>query len=208
MMKSTNSKTGRSTAALLAGMVLLGSAIASGTTNQFRGVNWADQRDNFQSGVVYVSGLSSTDTYASASVVADRVVGQFVSKFGSNAVRMPINETTVSTYWGTYTGAIDMALTKGRVVLCFWGSSSGANPPDMTAWWSMWSTVVAKYGANPNFYAEVFNEPSGYNKADLLTLYDQWLQKFPNFPRNRIILDGSGLAMNVPDVGSDSRFTS
>jgi len=101
-----------------------------------------------------------------------------------------------------------MALTKGRVVLCFWGSSSGANPPDMTAWWSMWSTVVAKYGANPNFYAEVFNEPSGYNKADLLTLYDQWLQKFPNFPRNRIILDGSGLAMNVPDVGSDSRFTS
>ena len=208
MKKSTNSKTGRSTAALLAGMVLLGSAIASGTTNQFRGVNWADQRDNFQSGVVYVSGLSSTDTYASASVVADRVVGQFVSKFGSNAVRMPINETTVSTYWGTYTGAIDMALTKGRVVLCFWGSSSGANPPDMTAWWSMWSTVVAKYGANPNFYAEVFNEPSGYNKADLLTLYDQWLQKFPNFPRNRIILDGSGLAMNVPDVGSDSRFTS
>lgn len=207
MKKSTNSKTGRSTAALLAGMVLLGSAIASGTTNQFRGVNWADQRDNFQSGVVYVSGLSSTDTYASASVVADRVVGQFVSKLGSNAVRMPINETTVSTYWGTYTGAIDMALTKGRVVLCFWGSSSGANPPDMTAWWSMWSTVVAKYGSNPNFYAEVFNEPSGYSKANLLTLYDQWLQKFPSFPRNRIILDGSGLAMNVPDVGSDSRFT-
>jgi hypothetical protein len=76
----------------------------------------------------------------------------------------------------------------------------------MTAWWSMWSTVMAKYGANPNFYAEVFNEPSGYTKANLLTMYAQWLQKFPNFPRNRIILDGTGLAMNVPDVGADSRF--
>jgi len=193
---------------LLAGAILLAASTSSATTNQFRGVNWADQRDNFQTGVVYVSGLSSTDTYASASVVADKIVGQFVSKLGSNAVRMPINETTVSTYWGTYTGAIDMALTKGRVDLCFWGSSSGANPPDMTAWWSMWSTVVAKYGSNPNFYAEVFNEPSGYSKADLLTLYAQWLQKFPGFPRNRIVLDGSGLAMNVPDVGSDSRFDS
>jgi hypothetical protein len=206
MSNINNPETGRSSAAVMAGMILLGSAIASGTTNQFRGVNWADQRDNFQSGVVYVSGLSSTDTYASASIVADRIVGQFVSKFGSNSVRMPFNETTVSTYWGTYTGAIDMALTKGRVVLCYWGKSSGANPPDMTAWWNMWSTVVAKYGANPNFYAEVFNEPSGYSKAALLTLYEQWLQKFPNFPRSRILLDGTGLAMNVPDVGSDSRF--
>lgn len=199
-------ETGRSTAAAIAGLVFLGSVIASGATNQFRGVNWVDQRDNFQSGVVYVSGLSSTDTYASASVLADKVVGQFVSKLGSNAVRMPINEATVNAYWTTYTGAIDMALTKGRVDLCYWGKSSGANPPDMTAWWNMWSIVIARYGANPNFYAEVFNEPSGYSKAALLSLYEQWLQKFPDFPRNRIILDGTGLAMNVSDVGSDSRF--
>jgi len=192
---------------VLAGTLFLCGSDVLASTNQVRGVNWADQRDNFQSGVVYVSGLSSTDTYASASVMADKVVGQFVSKLGSNAVRMPINEATVNTYWATYTGAIDMALTKGRVDICYWGKSSGANPPDMTAWWSMWSTVMAKYGSNPNFYAEVFNEPSGYTKANLLTLYAQWLQKFPNFPRNRIILDGSGLAMNVPDVGSDSRFS-
>jgi hypothetical protein len=203
-----NPGTGRTTAAIMAGMVLLGSAIASGATNQFRGVNWADKRDNFQSGVIYLSGLSSTDTYASASVVADRIVGQFMSKLGSNSVRLPINEATVSQYWGTYTGAIDMSLSKGRVILCYWGKASGANPPDMNAWWSMWSTVVAKYGKNPNFYVEVFNEPSGYSKTDLLNLYDQWLKRFPDFPRKRIILDGTGLAWGVPDVGSDKRFDS
>jgi len=193
---------------VLAGTILLCGSDVLAATNQFRGVNWADQRDNFQSGVVYISGLSSTDTYASASVVADRIVGQFMSKLGSNAVRMPINEATVNTYWGTYTGAIDMALTKGRVVLCYWGKASGANPPDMTAWWSMWSTVMAKYGKNPNFHVEVFNEPSGYSKTDLLNLYDQWLKRFPDFPRKRIILDGTGLAWGVSDVGSDKRFDS
>ncbi|MBK8802622.1 MAG: carbohydrate-binding protein [Fibrobacteres bacterium] len=208
MSNIKNPGAGRSTATVMAAMILLGSAIASPATNQFRGVNWADQRDNFQSGVIYISGLSSTDTYASASVVADKIVGQFMSKLGSNSVRMPINEATVNTYWGAYTGAIDMALTKGRVVLCYWGKASGANPPDMTAWWNMWSTVMAKYGKNPNFYVEVFNEPSGYNKTELLSLYDQWLKKFPEFPRKRIILDGSGLAWGVSDVGSDKRFDS
>lgn len=208
MSNIKNPGSGRSTAAVMTGMLLLGSAIASGATNQFRGVNWADQRDNFQSGVIYISGLSSTDTYASASVVADKIVGQFMSKLGSNSVRMPINEATAKTYWGTYTGAIDMALAKGRVVLCYWGKASGANPPDMTAWWNMWSTVMAKYGKHPNFYVEVFNEPSGYSKTDLLNLYDQWLKKFPDFPRKRIILDGTGLAWGVSDVGSDKRFDS
>jgi hypothetical protein len=196
---------GRPSVALLVAL-LASSSLAA--TNEFRGVNWADKRDNFQSGVIYISGLSSTDTYASASVVAERIVGQFASKLGSNSVRMPINEATVSQFWGTYTGAIDVALAKGRVILCYWGKASGANPPDMTAWWNMWSTVVAKYGKNPNFYVEVFNEPSGYDKAGLLSLYDQWLKKFPDFPRRKIILDGTGLAWGVPDVGSDKRFDS
>ena len=34
-------------------------------------------------------------------------MSQFVSKLGANSVRLPINEATVSTYWGTYTGVID-----------------------------------------------------------------------------------------------------
>ena len=181
-------------------------ATAGGATNQFRGVNWADQRDNFQPGVLYLSGLSSTDTYASASIVADRVIGQFVSKLGTNSVRLPINEATATTFWSTYTGVIDVALTKGRVVLCYWGPGHSKAPGDMAKWWSMWTTVMAKYGKHPRLYVEVFNEPDMYTKTQLLDLYAQWLARFPDFPRERIILDGTGLAMNVPDVGSDSRF--
>jgi hypothetical protein len=72
----------------------------------------------------------------------------------------------------------------------------------------MWKTVVDKYGNNGNCYFEIFNEPSCYNKTDLCNLYDSWLKKYPGVPKKRVILDGSGLAMNVPDVGSDSRFDS
>src|SRR5690554_7579715 len=90
-------------------------------TNQFRGVNWADKRDNFVSDVLVLSGLSLTDTYESASIVADRVIGQFVELLGTNSVRLPINEPTASTFWNTYTGVIDVGLKKGRVVLGYWG---------------------------------------------------------------------------------------
>lgn len=193
----------RNGALLLAGMLAVS---AHASTNQFRGVNWADPRDNFQPGVLYLSGLSSTDTYASASTVAERVIGQFVSKIGTNSVRLPINEATATTFWSTYTGVIDVALTKGRVILCYWGPGHSKAPADMTKWWSMWTTVMAKYGKNPRFFVEVFNEPDMYTKTQLLDLYAQWLARFPDFPRERIILDGTGLAMNVPDVGSDSRF--
>ena len=54
----------RKRSALLSLAISLVATRASATTNQFRGVNWADPRDNFQSGVLYVSGLSSSDTYS------------------------------------------------------------------------------------------------------------------------------------------------
>jgi hypothetical protein len=177
---------------------------ASATTNQFRGVNWADSRDNFQSGVLYVSGLSSSDTYASALATGTSVMAQFVSKLGANAVRLPINEATVSTFWNTYTGAIDAVLAKGAVVLCYWDSAKSNKPPDMNAFWNMWKTVVDKYGSNENAYFEVFNEPNMYSKNDLVTLYTSWLTQFSTVPKGRVILDGTGNAQNVPDIGSAS----
>lgn len=109
--------------------------------NQFCGVNWADKRDNFVSDVLVLSGLSLSDTYESASVVADRVIGQFVSLMGTNSVRIPVNEPTVSTFWNTYTGVIDMALTKGRVVMGYWGPAQPSGPKNMNDWWAMWAKV-------------------------------------------------------------------
>jgi MYXO-CTERM domain-containing protein len=184
--------------------VLLAAPYTRATTSQFRGVNWADSGDNFQSGVIYVSGLSSSDTYASASATGTSVMTQFVSKLGANAVRMPINEATVSGYWGTYTGAIDAVLSKGIVVLCYWDSAKTNKPPDMNAFWNMWKTVVDKYGGNDSAYFEIFNEPNMYSTTDLISLYSSWLTQFPTVPKSRVILDGTGDAQNVPNIGSAS----
>ncbi len=178
-------------------------------TDSFLGVNWACPGDNFQSGNLYLSGLSSSDTYNSAATVADRIVGQFVSKLGANSVRMPINETSVNgSYWNTYTGAIDKALSYGKVILCYWSWTRG-EPVSMTDWWNMWSTVVNKYGSNSNCYFEVFNEPNMYSNTDLCNLYNEWVNvRFSGISKGRIILDGAGLAVNVSAVGQDSRLNS
>ncbi len=190
---------------LAAGLVTATSSQAQATTSQFRGVNWADQRDNFVNGVLYPSGLSASDTYSSAATVADRVVGQMYSITGANTVRIPINEPTVANYWGTYTGAIDTALGKGNVIFAYW-AHTGGRPPNVTAFGQMWDRVVAKYGGNPNAYFEVINEPHGYGTTDLNNMYNSWLNRYPSVPRGRVILDGAGLAQNVPAVGGDSRL--
>jgi len=192
---------------VLSALVGLATSSASAATNQFRGVNWADSRDNFQSGVLYISGLSASDTYDSALAAGTAVMSQFVSKLGANAVRLPINEATVSKFWSTYTGAIDAVIAKGMVVFCYWDSAKSNKPTDLNAFWAMWKTVVDKYGSNENSYFEIFNEPNMYSKTDLTDLYNSWLTKFPTIPKGRVILDGTGNAQNVSDVGSDSRLT-
>ena len=183
------------------------SAVSSfAVTSQFRGVNWADKRDNFVSDVLVLSGMSLSDNYQSASVVADRVIGQFQELFGTNSVRIPVNEPTVLKFWDTYTGVIDMGLSKGRIVMGYWGPAQPSGPKNMNDWWSMWAKIVEKYGDHPNAYFEIFNEPHMYSKDELRNLYATWLEKFPNVPRDHILLDGSGLAWNVPDIADDPRF--
>jgi Ricin-type beta-trefoil lectin domain-like/Cellulase (glycosyl hydrolase family 5) len=199
-----------------AGRVLLAAALAVtgavvtqdpayADTTRFHGVNWADQRDNFVDGVLYVSGLGVADTYATAATVADRVVGQLYSITGADTVRLPINEPTVATYWNTYTGAIDQALTKGKVILAYW-AVSGGRPRDVAAYDRMWDSVVARYAGNGNAYFEVINEPYGYSTTDLNNLYSAWLTRHSDVPRGRVILDGAGLAQNVAAVGQDARL--
>jgi ricin-type beta-trefoil lectin protein/cellulase (glycosyl hydrolase family 5) len=190
---------------LATGVVTGTSTAAQASTSQFRGVNWADPRDNFVNGVLYLSGLGASDTYSSAAAVADRVVGQMYSITGANTVRIPINEPTVANYWNTYTGAIDTALGKGNVIFAYW-AHTGGRPPNTTAFDQMWDKVIAKYGGNPNAYFEVINEPHGYSTTDLNNMYHGWLNRYSGVPRGRVILDGAGLAQNVPAVGGDSRL--
>lgn len=186
-------------------LICFSTATVTAATNDFRGVNWADERDNFQDGVIYVSGLDSSDTYDSASIVADKVVGQFVSLLNSNSVRMPINESTVSNYWGTYTGAIDKALEKGKVILCYWAPSNG-KPSNMSDFWEMWSTVINRYGNNSHCYFEPINEPYGYSNQGLCDLYNDFCNYFSNISMGRMILDGAGYAQDVQPIGDDIRL--
>lgn len=190
--------------ALLSSIPLATASNAWADTSQFRGVNWADARDNFQSGVLYVSGLSASDTYDSAFATGTSVMTQFRSKLGANAVRMPINEATVSSFWDTYTGALDAVLDQGMLVVAYWDSAKSNKPPDMNAFWAMWQTVVDRYGDDDNAYFEIFNEPNMYSKDDLIALYETWLSRFASVPRGRVLLDGTGNAQNVPDIGSAS----
>lgn len=175
------------------------------------GVNWADERDNFVDGYIIPSGLSTADTYASAQATADKVVGGFQTNMGANTIRFGINPPSVlDGWWGTYTGAIDKSLSKGcKVILACWegSSSKDGRVDDLTRFWSMWQTVVAKYGGNANVYFEVFNEPHGYSGTDLKTLYADWLGRYPGVPKGRVLLDGTGYAQNVVPIGDDSRFT-
>lgn len=175
-------------------------------TSQFRGVNWADKRDNFVSDVLVLSGLSLSDNYQSASVVAERVIGQFQELLGTNSVRMPVNEPTILNAFDMYSGALDVALKHGRLVMGYWGPSQPSGPKNMDDWWKMWGKLVEKYGDHPNAYFEIMNEPHMYNKDQLRNLYAEWIQKFSKVPRDHIILDGSGMAQNVPDIADDSRF--
>ena len=215
MHRSIARRTGRALLAALLAVTgtAVGTAVGAVTaqepaladTTRFRGVNWADQRDNFVDGVLYVSGLSAADTYASAATVGDRVVGRLYALTGADTVRMPINEPTVAGYWNTYTGAIDQALTKGKVILAYW-AATGGRPRDVAAYDRMWDTVVARYAGNSNAYFEVINEPHGYATTDLNNFYNAWLTRHSNVPRGRVILDGAGLAQNVAAVGQDSRL--
>ena len=188
------------------GLAFLLCANSYAVTSQFRGVNWADKRDNFVSDVLLLSGTNLSDTYESASVVAERVIGQFQELLGTNSVRIPINEPTASKFWSTYTGIIDVGLSKGRVAIGYWGPAQPSGPKNMDDWWKMWETVVKKYGDHPNAYFEIFNEPHMYSKDQLRNLYAEWLQRFPDVPRDHILLDGSGMAWNIPDIADDPRF--
>src|ERR1700760_4627434 len=111
----------------LAGRALLVAALftfvaphpAAAATNSFRGVNWADARDNYVDGWVIPTGLTASDSYATVKSKADGILSGFQSLIGANRVRLPINPQSVdSAWWSAYKGAVDSALGHGmRVIL-------------------------------------------------------------------------------------------
>jgi endoglucanase len=176
-----------------------------------KGVNWAADGDNFSDGILVLSGLTSADSYATVSTKADAVLTGIQTNTGANTVRLPVNYSTVSqTWWNSYTGVIDKALSKGmNVILGYWEakSSEDGKIDNTTEFWSMWQTIVTKYGSNAHVYFEIFNEPHGYSLTDWTTICAQWLSNYPAVPQGRILISGTSYSQDITGVGADSRFS-
>lgn len=179
------------------------------STENFKGLNWADPRDNFVDDWLLPTGLNSTDNYAAIFIKADSILSAF-KRTGANTIRLPINPPSVlQSWWASYSAAIDKASAKGmKVIVAYWeaASSKDGKVEDVDAFWKMWNEVVNKYKSDANVYFEIFNEPHGYSVSDLKELYFKWLSTYTDVPRRRIMLDGAGYARDVNSIGDDNRF--
>ncbi|MFD8501099.1 cellulase family glycosylhydrolase [Amycolatopsis sp. NPDC059657] len=179
---------------------------ASADTNSFRGVNWADGRDNYVDGWVIPTGLASGDSYSAVKSKADGIISGFQSKLGANTVRLPINPKSVnSDWWARYKGAADSALGKGmKVIFGYWEANKDGKVDDTNAWNTMWDKVTGDYKGNGNVYFEPMNEPFGYSLNDWVSVCSGWLSRHSGISRGRVIISGTGYNDNVTGVGGAS----
>ncbi|KUM76063.1 glycoside hydrolase family 5 protein [Streptomyces curacoi] len=200
--------------AAIGGTTLAGSpasAAPSGDTTQFKGVNWADPRDNFADDTLRLSGLSTSDTYAQTYAKSSRIISAFRANLGANTVRLPINPYTVNgSYWKSYRGVIDAATAKGfKVIVSYWegtGERRDGFIDDTATYWPMWDTVVKAYQGNSRVYFEPMNEPHGYTDTEWADMAAKWLDTYPSVPRNRVFVSGAGYNDHVTSVCADPRL--
>lgn len=197
-------------ALVVTGLLAAVAPVANAATTEFKGVNWADPRDNYASDEVVPSGLSKADSYDVTYAKASGVVRQFRTEVGANTVRLPINPVTVTgPYWKSYTGAIDAAVANGfKVILGYWESPTAKDGriDDLAAYTAMWSRVVARYGAVGAVYFEPMNEPFGYSSQEWRDVAANWLAAYPNVPRQRVFIGGTGYSEDVKPVCADPRL--
>jgi hypothetical protein len=197
-------------AVLLAGAAPVPALAAPSTgpagTSEFRGVNWADPRDNYADDEVVPSGLSTTDDYGTTYATASDIILEFRHEVGANTVRLPVNPSSVGTeWWESYQGAIDAAVDRGfKVILSYWegDNAKDGRVDDQAAFDAMWDTVIAEYGSNPHVYYEPMNEPFGYTLDEWVSLTSGWLDGHSDVPRKRVIISGTGYNDNVTGVGA------
>ncbi|GIE95240.1 ricin-type beta-trefoil lectin domain protein [Paractinoplanes rishiriensis] len=173
---------------------------------QFKGVNWADPRDNYAADEVVPSGLNVTDDYRTVYRTTSSMVDGFRSKLGANTLRLPINPASVgTTWWKSYRATVDAATAKGfKVILSYWEANTAKDGrvDDPAAWQQMWRTVVDAYGRNDRVYFEPMNEPFGYPVEEWIQVCTDFLAAHPSVPRGRMVISGSGYNDNVTGVGA------
>lgn len=199
------------TLVLLPFTALAGAAPATAATNQFRGTNWAVMGDNFATEPLVLDGLSTSDSNATVQAKANAVYDDMASLLGTNTVRIPINTHTVgTTWWNAYRGVIDAATARGwKVIVAYWedGAASGGRITNMTAFNTMWNTVVSQYGSNSLVYFEPMNEPHGYSSAEWRDVAASWMSARSSVPKGRILIGGTGYSQDLRDLCTDSRFS-
>src|SRR3954447_19905280 len=175
-------------------------------TSAFRGVNWADPRDNYAADAVVPSGLSVQDDYRATYRKASGIVREFRHELRANTVRLPINPSSVgSAWWRSYSGAIDASVNQGfKVILSYWEANNAKDGrvDDPQAFAAMWDTVVRTYRWNPHVYFEPMNEPFGYSLDEWVALTSSWLSRHRDVPRHRVVISGTGYNDNVTGVGA------
>lgn len=178
--------------------------------DSLRGVNWACDGDNFSDGILVLSGLTSSDNYATVTSKTNAILSGIQTTTGANTIRIPVNYPTVTTsWWNAYTGVIDAATGKGmNVILGCWESASSKDGQvdNGEQFWAMWQIVVNKYSQNPHVFFEIFNEPHGYTLSDWTAVCANWLSKYPSASQNHVLIDGTSYAQDITGVGADSRF--
>jgi hypothetical protein len=181
-------------------------------TSGFHCVNWADKGDNFQAGVLQPSGLLSSDDYATVKAKSDAILSGFQTVLKVNAIRIPINESTIVTnpsWWTAYKGILDSSISKNmRIIVAYWGQAgnNGGKPADVNVFYTMWQAVVDAYGTNDLVYFDIMNEPWAYSPNAFMDLAAQWIAKFPTVPKNHIVVAGDYNDEDVNKQGADPRL--
>lgn len=193
------------------GTAIVSRSVGPADTSDFRGVNWADPRDNYASDELVPSGLNVEDDYDATFRRASAIVGEFGKELDANTVRLPINPASVGTaWWVSYQGAIDAATDSGfRVIVSYWEADDAKDGQvdDPAAFDAMWDTVVEAYAKNPRVYFEPMNEPFGYTLDAWVDLTSSWLDEHEEVPRQRVVISGTGYNDDVTGVGAASELS-
>ena len=181
-------------------------------TSQFKGVNWADPRDNYANDPVVLSGLSPSDSYAKTYAKASRIISAFRANLGANTVRMPINPYTVNgPYWKSYRGVIDAAIgtrasrsssPTGRAPAPRRTASSTTPPPSGRCG----TPSSSAYKHNPQRVLRADERAPRLHRRQWADIAAKWLATYPSVPRNRVFVSGAGYNDNVTSVCADPRL--
>ena len=93
----------------------------------------------------------------------------------------------------------------GAGILCMWGKGSESSHGDgrvgsVEDAIAAWKAVHAAFNGS-NVYYEIFNEPFGYNDASEYFAVMKQIYEGAGLPRDKVILDGTGYADSVTELG-------